>query len=578
MNKIIVIHLLVWIAGCNVFLYAQNKNASAAYTEQVTVHVNNDFLITGETLYFSIHCFNAEKRYSTLSKLVYVELIGENEKPFLQAKVPLVEGRGGGDFFLPSTLPSGNYTLIAYTKWMRNFPAANFFQRKIVIINPYLKPVSSELPRGPEKTITPYRSASRKTGNETHQLHLGFDKKTYSQRQKVVVVIKNNDQTRGCRISLNVHHYDKNRMLSSVSESDSINGYRNSVGGSQTKEEMATYLPDLRGETIGGNVKESDSDRPVANTAIYLSAPGSSFFQMARTDSSGRFYFSVKNIQAQNGIKFQIDRLPGAVPVEVIPDDEFVNDYRNFKPLSLSVDTTLRKQIEQRNIYSQIENAYFFKKTDSISHLVQEPFFGKPDKVYKLDDFTRFPAMEDIFREYMYEVVVIKRDGKFMLRLINTNSKNGSRFSNTPLMLVDGIRVMDTEILMNYNPALIKKVSLITRSYVYGGILFDGILSIDTYGGSAQDLPIPSIQQEYTSWQYPKKYYSPVYNGNANLQRIPDYRFQLYWNPAINIGPGQEFVATFYTSDLDGDVLIEVNGFNSDGALVNISGDIEVRK
>jgi len=229
-------------------------------------------------------------------------------------------------------------------------------------------------------------------------------------------------------------------------------------------------------------------------------------------------------------------------------------------------------------VYSQIENAYFTNKRDSIFDLNKEPFFGKADKVYKLDDFTRFPTMEDIFREYMFEVVVTKRDGKFAIRLINGNTKNAVRFLNTPLILLDGFPIFDTETLMNYNPLLIKTVSIVTRPYIYSGILFDGILSINTYTGNAKELPVTSIQKGYTSWQRQKKYYSPMYNTNQNLTRIPDYRVQLFWNPTINIKPGQEFIVEFYTSDIEGDFLIEAKGFNSNGEVVNIRDRIEVRK
>lgn len=578
MNKLLIWTTAIGFTLISFFSYAQNEKATKVYTENVAVHINTSFLITGETLYYSIHCLEDGNRPSTLSKLAYVELIGENEKPFLQTKISLIEGQGAGDFFLPSTLPSGNYTLIAYTKWMRNFPVENFFQQQITIINPYLKSVTSETPGKVDKLIVSARSSNQNIRKQTNQMQIVSDKKKYSPRQKVVVVIKNNDPIHDCKVSLNVHRYDKNlETISTVTKSDSLNSRQTELSESQTKKTFVTFLPDLRGETIGGIVKERDSYQPVANTTIYLSAFGPSyFFQISRTDSIGRFYFSTKNIQTQTGIQFQVDRLPESSPVEVFLDDEFINDYRKFKPLPLSIDTTLRTQIEQRNVYSQIENAYFIKKRDSILDSTQKPFFGTPDKVYKLDEFTRFPTMEDVFREYMFWVVVSKRGGKFTLQLIN--SRNGSRFLNTPLILIDGILVFDTQILMDYNPLLIKEISLITRKYVYAGFLFDGVMSINTYDGMAKNLSISSIHKEYTSWQHSKKYYSPNYTTHKSLDRIPDYRVQLFWNPTITIEPGQEFVGEFYTSDIDGDFLIEAKGLNSAGEVVNIRDIIEVRK
>jgi hypothetical protein len=555
------------LAFVNFFCAQAQQDAPGIYTERVELHVNTDFLLTGETLYYSIHCFGSDgSKYSTLSKLVYVELIGENEKPLLQNKVSLAEGRGAGDFFLPSTLPSGNYTLIGYTKWMRNFPYDHFFQRQITVINPYVKPFVSTTQNqaNKSKTVTNPGKGGRK---ETTQLQLNSDKKEYAPRQKVMVTIKNNDPEHQVKISLNVHR-------STTPPTSNTTG--SIISGSALKKETINILPDLRGETITGVVKDISSGKTVVYATVYLSVPGiSSIFQISRPDSVGRFIFSTKNIHTSEGLQFQVDH---PASVDIILDDEFVNEYKKFKPLPLSVDTSMRKEIEQRNVYSQIENAYFTNKRDSNLVITVPHFFQVPDKVYRLDDFTRFPTMEDIFREYMYEVVVSKRDGKFLLRLINSTTKNGARFTNTPLMVMDGIPIFDTDILMSYNPLLIKTVSIVTRPYVFSGTLYDGIISINTYLGNARELNVKSIRKEYTSWQFPKKYYSPVYRSSESLARVPDYRIQLYWEPIISIEPGHEIAVELYTSDVEGNFLLAVKGFDSMGREINVSQPIEVRK
>ena len=548
------------------FVHAQPEKPGIN-NEHVQLHINTDFLLTGETLYYSIHCFGADAtKYSTLSKLAYVELIGENEKPHLQNKIPLSEGRGAGDFFLPSTLPSGNYTLIGYTKWMRNFPYEYFFQRQITIINPYVKSLVST-PQGKiDKPITVTNSSNQVPRKESSQVQLNFDKKKYTTRQKVLVTIKNNDPLHDCKISLSVH---SDPALTTLTSSQLYSG-------TALKKESISLLPDLRGETITGVVKETGSGKIVPNATVYLSVPGISYiFQISRTDSVGRFIFSTKNIHTQDGLQFQVDH---TASVDITLEDEFVNDYKKFRPLPLSIDTSMRKQIEQRNLYSQIENAYFINKQDSILAMPASQFFQAPDKVYNLDDFTRFPTMEDIFREYMYEVVVSKRDGKFLLRLINSTTKNGARFTNSPLMVMDGIPIFDTDVLMSYNPLLIKTVSIVTRPYVFAGTLYDGILAINTYLGSAKELGMRPIRKEYTSWQHHKKYFSPAYTSTESLARLPDYRIQLSWIPILNIAPGQEVVVEFYTSDVEGKFSLDVKGFNSQGETINITQPFEVQK
>ena len=65
-----------------------------------------------------------------MSKVAYLELIDELGMPVFQTKISLLTGSGHGDLFIPSTFSSGNYTLIAYTRWMRNFTTDSFFEAR----------------------------------------------------------------------------------------------------------------------------------------------------------------------------------------------------------------------------------------------------------------------------------------------------------------------------------------------------------------------------------------------------------------------------------------------------------------
>ena len=115
-----------------------NYSASDLDNEQIFVQTNSTFLMTGETLYFKIFCQQRKNNKPTmLSKVAYLELIDELGTPVFQTKISLQKGSGHGDLFIPSTFSSGNYTLIAYTRWMRNFTTDSFFQNQITIVNPF---------------------------------------------------------------------------------------------------------------------------------------------------------------------------------------------------------------------------------------------------------------------------------------------------------------------------------------------------------------------------------------------------------------------------------------------------------
>ncbi|MFK5972968.1 MAG: hypothetical protein QM485_06770, partial [Flavobacteriaceae bacterium] len=106
--------------------------------ETVYIHYNDGFFLAGEYLYYKLYCLNAENTApSTVSKVAYVELVSKNKQPIFKHKIRLKSGLGQGDFFIPTTTPSGNYKLIGYTQWMRNADQGLFFQSNITIVNPY---------------------------------------------------------------------------------------------------------------------------------------------------------------------------------------------------------------------------------------------------------------------------------------------------------------------------------------------------------------------------------------------------------------------------------------------------------
>lgn len=109
-----------------------------AYTEKTFAQTDKEDYLAGEIIWWKLYCVDGiVHQPSLLSKLGYVELIDAQGKPALQAKAALDKGFGEGSFFLPVTLPSGDYELRAYTQWMKNDGAAYFFRKSVRIINPF---------------------------------------------------------------------------------------------------------------------------------------------------------------------------------------------------------------------------------------------------------------------------------------------------------------------------------------------------------------------------------------------------------------------------------------------------------
>ncbi len=112
------------------------KYTENAFTEKIFLHTDRNFYIAGEIIWFKAYLVsNPDNRLAGSSRVAYVEVLDEDNRPVLQEKIGMKDGKGNGSFFLSSEFPSGNYKLRAYTAWMKNFDAAFFFEKEITIVN-----------------------------------------------------------------------------------------------------------------------------------------------------------------------------------------------------------------------------------------------------------------------------------------------------------------------------------------------------------------------------------------------------------------------------------------------------------
>jgi hypothetical protein len=113
--------------------------------------------------------------------------------------------------------------------------------------------------------------------------------------------------------------------------------------------------------------------------------------------------------------------------------------------------------------------------------------------------------------------------------------------------------------------------------YKYGGRTYEGIIAITTSDNNfaenithTGDKTIPITKSFYN-----KKYYSPEYDKNE-LQRIPDYRTQLFWKSNFILNKEKQ-TFSFYTSDYKGNYEINIDGFTKEGNPVSIKEIITVK-
>ncbi|WP_226390120.1 TonB-dependent receptor plug domain-containing protein [Penaeicola halotolerans] len=140
----------------NKIIQTLNDISQEAPVEKAYLHLNGHVFSQGDDLWFKAYVTAGSfNQLSPLSKVLYVDLYDEAGLRVDQRIVKVENGVGLGDFIIPPFLPQGNYTLVAYTNWMKNFGEEYFYQDQITVVDPY------EINFNPSIDITVEESANQ---------------------------------------------------------------------------------------------------------------------------------------------------------------------------------------------------------------------------------------------------------------------------------------------------------------------------------------------------------------------------------------------------------------------------------
>ncbi|MEM8893308.1 MAG: hypothetical protein AAGC88_01950 [Bacteroidota bacterium] len=100
--------------------------------EKVFLHIDRTYYQPGDDLWFKAYTVNSlNNKLSVLSKTLYVSLVTPGGEIVQSGQFFIRNGRAFGDFELSPSLESGQYELIAYSSWMKNFDPEYVFRQKI---------------------------------------------------------------------------------------------------------------------------------------------------------------------------------------------------------------------------------------------------------------------------------------------------------------------------------------------------------------------------------------------------------------------------------------------------------------
>jgi hypothetical protein len=338
---------------------------------------------------------------------------------------------------------------------------------------------------------------------------------------------------------------------------------------------VVKFLPEFRGHLIHGKVLDKNGN-VVADVLTSLSSPDK-LIQLygSRSNTQGEVRYEVKNFLDEKKIFVQAADSSYQVKIE----NPFSSEYTKNQTLPFTLSETISKEIINRSVAMQVQDIYKKEQINQFRNLKRDSiqFYGKPDRVYYLDDYVRFPLLEEVVREYVSAVFVHKSNGRFRFNV--KDQVNNSTMRENPLVLLDGVPVLDNNKLLAFNPLKIKKVEVVGREYHLGPYVFPGILSFFTYSGDLAGFEVSNkaVALNYEGLQRHREFYSPVYDASYSQKHIPDSRTLLYWCNSKKIENGKT-VVQFFTSDTMGEFEVVVEGLGKQGEAGSVIHSFFVNK
>jgi hypothetical protein len=332
------------------------------------------------------------------------------------------------------------------------------------------------------------------------------------------------------------------------------------------KKPSFNFLPEYNDHLITAKVVYTATGNPADNLVAYLSVPGKRVqLYASKSDSLGRLVFNTKQLFGAGEIIVQTNsERDTTFRIDVL--SPFSEQYSKYAGTKFNLTMGMQNAIEEHSLGMQVQNVYAGNKIKQFYDpgIDSSGFYGKPYKTYLLDNYTRFTTMEEVLREYIREVNVVRSQKRYHIKVLNENGF----LDGDPLVMLDDVPVFNMDKVIAIDPLKVRKLEVMRDRYFYGPSVQEGILSYTTYKGDLGGVEVDphAVVLDYEGLQLQREFYSPVYDAESALKsRIPDFRNLLYWQPNVNANKTGKNQLWFYTSDKTGKYMGIVQGITPNG-------------
>ncbi len=538
-------HVIISTLLLCVFTSAVNAQSK----DSMYVQTDGRSYITGEHIWCSAWFGDAA---TPAGLYLYASLSDQAGNALLQVKLPLNDGRASGYIPLTDNLVSGIYRVSVFSAVKDMKSAATL----VLIINPNRPPPPSK----DSLQVEPYAIPIL-----TSNVRIVPARQQYGKREKM---------------SIDIDSGAPSIFTISIRRADPLEQFADSLFSSLKHHDIAEVIvPNdaWEGQKISARVYPVNGTTPAAGIQVYVSVMGSeSRIAKSVSDAGGNLHFLLPLIYADAQLVFIPNRSSsGGYRVEFNPI--LASFPSNPKLPGLELPEYLAEAIRSRSIEAQAQNS--FRAEEKTRLVISNPdttdFYGKPDKRYMLDDYTRFPNMEEIITEFVTEVRIRKTDDAIELQSVNAPYK---KFFELPaLVMLDGIPVSDIRQLMEMDPLKLSSIDIVARKFFLGPNTFNGIIHYKSYQGNMAGFVLPDDAAVYSfeGIQLPTEFTTPD-SSQILDESLPDFRNLLFWQPVVKTDQQGKKTIDLFTGDLTGTYYITIRG-NSNGLPINGEAKIDVK-
>lgn len=536
---------------------AVEVQAAERAVERTYVSTDRTVYVAGDMVWCSVFCRDLSTgRPSGLSSVVYLELHSP-EGMVQSAKIALVDGRGAGSFTLQQSLPTGNYKLVAYTAQNMNEKDYDYECVSPKILSVFNAFTCDRVKDGVEMVDdgTYSRMASSSSGSlPAEGLRVTSDGR---------IEIDGLDG-KDASVSVSVFHDDGIVQTSNATISDFARLVRKPVKA----EFVNRRLPDFEGEVIEARIAGFNPEMipQLIGKYAFISAPGNkSDIYSAPISEDGRIRFITGNIYSDKEMMTEIEGIDSNLPVHVELVSPFSAPVLPAAP-KLVMAPSIAPALTARAAAMQIEKRFAADTLYSFLPIRDNLLFDGKCIQYVLDDYTRFPTMQEDIVEFITQLRVRKREnGKSDIQVRLANDHNNYDYSRaSSLMMLDGVPVFDQEKILGYDPLLVESVNIYPYTYFVGSRLYDGIVNFVTYKKTLPSMKFGDSARvvDFQGVSYPAAYTCASLESGGGY---PDYRQTIYWHPLVNVPAGRQVSLDFVAPSYGGRFTVVVEGLTPDG-------------